>query len=655
MSDVGIDLASLEPDQERQLSAQQEISPEASDVYFEEFAPEFEETWYLEPVEGGYRPVRVVEYYGGMEPPDIPDHWRQPVYVPEHEHPEPPGQDRRTFMRQAATFFAGVVTAEVAVGLGLRSYLSSRKSNDAAVQTVGKKLSKDEQEALALIDKTLEQIREEKMFGVELLNAPEAIRETAARMLEERLEDPKTVPLGSEALAWFRDREILKLLDAKKAAPYEATTTRVVGALIQEYNGWRDAENPIAKLDQGVCEYKEIVEYVDQRSRDRLLGRIRLYDRQMHAKPELLDDYLGMIIRRSSEGFLVGGQFELDSISVPDTDKNMKEYLLGQANVTENADGTLEYDWKIKGQKFTIDAGRVGSEDDGYYEYIRFISDADPLQQIVLSPTALKTDMDSGGLSYVARRTELFRAAESLGKGDLKNFDLPKGQKTAYIRVFPEERDSVIDGAVTNGMAMATTLRKVYGEDVDLKPLVFSTDAARDVTAAISSAHAEGRRSFFVDLYGHGGTNAISLGSDLTSEDVIKIVDAFPDSTFIFSTIACHGGHFVSRLHTQTQGVPDRQKRLLMMTQAKAGTVNLMVSGLQADGRYTDVHASLYYANFQKKLLDGATFGAAIRYADLETKKATSLDGGTLFKGQWIAEGEAEAAPNFDLRDTKAV
>lgn len=597
-----------------------------------------------------------------------------PVYQPAEENPyEEMVQSYQTPRESAESFsfrrmfFTAVLTATsagVILGGSLKAVLDrgrtrmdeiealasgageairiARKTS-AAVEEVSLEKQQLHQEARQVLTSAVSEIASEKSPEETLKNLTPEVREAVLVCAVKELGNTTDTPAGSELLNWHYHREIVQLLDPVLSEKYAHASKRAVGAALQYYDKWTESEDPVSTLNEAVLSFQQVRAFVDSESLTRLKTRMQLYDRQVQARPELLDDYLKSVVNVSPGLLAQQTPDALTEIKVPGKEQNIQEFLLEKNGVVKEADSNnLEYTSALHRETYKIDGTLIKSSDGtNACEYIRFCNTTDPLKQMLFTPATLKYYVEVESLDKLVEDIEAWRICELANVEQLTAFELPEGAKTSYIRVFPDQHDDVIDSFITTGMTMAATLKKRYGDAVEIAPLTFSDDAAITLSRAVHSAHTGGTRNFVIDLYGHGSYNSIHIGKDLTPADVVKLVDAYPDSTFIVSTVACHGGGFMLPLYDAVNERPERKDRLIFMSQTKSEVVNLHISSKKEDGLINNWGSSLYYGNFQKKLLEGGTFGEAIRHADIETKKTISLDAGTLFMGNWITKGDA--------------
>ena len=114
------------------------------------------------------------------------------------------------------------------------------------------------------------------------------------------------------------------------------------------------------------------------------------------------------------------------------------------------------------------------------------------------------------------------------------------------------------------------------------------------IDGAIGQMHAEGIRSFCINLYGHGDIQGISFtvshptGSStaiLSGEELTALFDRYQDSTFYIRTVACHGGNLADALQ-EYRDPTGKQGRIRVALQTKKDDVNF-VSSVGDPGQHT--------------------------------------------------------------------
>ena len=172
------------------------------------------------------------------------------------------------------------------------------------------------------------------------------------------------------------------------------------------------------------------------------------------------------------------------------------------------------------------------------------------------------------------------------------------------------------------------------------------------IDGAIGQMHAEGIRSFCINLYGHGGPQGISFtfshsnGSStaiLSGKDLIALFDKYQDSTFYIRTVACHGGNLADALR-EYRDPTGEHGRIRVALQTKKDDVNFatsaqnpvphsfetILSGEQPNWNKMSAYDVAYY-HFLSEYPDGEAHYQADQFA----KRIYGTDA-----EMWISSGE---------------
>lgn len=233
--------------------------------------------------------------------------------------------------------------------------------------------------------------------------------------------------------------------------------------------------------------------------------------------------------------------------------------------------------------------------------------------------------------------------SEERGKTTLESFDLPANGEIAHIRLFPRSFDPVIAGNLGGAMVLSRTLSQHYGERLKVRPVLFSDDPVDALTKEIEAVRSGGKgpKHFVIDIFSHGGTNNFRFDTKFTAHELVSVLERFPDCTFTIGTIACFGAGMRKGMEKEFDRNSSLQKRVDIFLQTKPNVRN---TGPPARNRAEPEESFLgnfYQLHFMRALLEGKTYGQAVREADIETKKKSGLDAEAFINGQFIATGKS--------------
>ncbi|OGY69793.1 MAG: hypothetical protein A3B94_02780 [Candidatus Jacksonbacteria bacterium RIFCSPHIGHO2_02_FULL_43_10] len=238
----------------------------------------------------------------------------------------------------------------------------------------------------------------------------------------------------------------------------------------------------------------------------------------------------------------------------------------------------------------------------------------------------------------------------------LQKFDLPKDKPIGFLSIIPSESelksDLITSGVVEQSKHMPLLLKQ-RGYDIKIPQgqengLIDSgANAVATISNSVEALHATGTRDFYLDLVGHGDKTGIYFGASdsaphVDTENLLRLVQQYPDSRFYISTVACDGGGIREQL-MPLLNTPDVHDRIDVFLQAKPSEINQ--EGRIQDGTATPEPYSSYYnmllmKHLNEKLPDGGyrTFGDAVYQTDKEGQKYISVNpesivDGTLMKG----------------------
>ena len=230
--------------------------------------------------------------------------------------------------------------------------------------------------------------------------------------------------------------------------------------------------------------------------------------------------------------------------------------------------------------------------------------------------------------------------SEQDGAEALDAFDLPKNGKTVYLRLFPKALDRNMAANLHGALLLSRALQHRYGEQLESRPIIFSDQPKQALIRQIENAYQDGKgsKSFVIDVFSHGVQDHLCFTEELTAKDLADVVRSFPDCTFIFGTIACHGGGLRQGFLDEFSKSADKNpsQRTSVFLQTKPNSVGFNAMRPSEDGR-PNMGATHYLLHFMRALYDGKTYGEAARIADTETKKYLPQDSEAIINGKLIS------------------
>ena len=237
------------------------------------------------------------------------------------------------------------------------------------------------------------------------------------------------------------------------------------------------------------------------------------------------------------------------------------------------------------------------------------------------------------------------------GPSAFADYDIPTSAKVTYLRIYPDNSDSTIGGAISDSFITAAALKLRYGERLNITAPQVVSDTVAVIEKACrlardtQSVDGAARKIIYLDFYCHGGTDLLSYTKILKPAELIAVIERNSDCSFIVSTMACHGGGLIPAVQELLRDKPAVAERVILMTQAKPDSYNFISVFLPIPSLTIDdvkYGGSLYADWFNSALLDVDQikgFGACHIKADKETKRHRgSTDAEALFKGKKISQ-----------------
>ena len=221
---------------------------------------------------------------------------------------------------------------------------------------------------------------------------------------------------------------------------------------------------------------------------------------------------------------------------------------------------------------------------------------------------------------------------------EIAAFDLVKDRPVAIITWADRNAGEIErDVQATKDLASVLATRiNVYNSREEIVHGGATDDALGAMRSYLTELHSQGVRDFFLNILAHGDKEGIKFSHDgedtlrssggiqnVKAEDILRLFQEFPDSSFTVSTLSCHGGGFSQAMDEMKDydGAPDG--RINVFTQTKIEDVNISFR--------PDImrHGPYYYVALMKYLLEDdpkLTYGQAHLKADQETRRLTGLD-----------------------------
>ncbi len=235
---------------------------------------------------------------------------------------------------------------------------------------------------------------------------------------------------------------------------------------------------------------------------------------------------------------------------------------------------------------------------------------------------------------------KVLQSAEDNNKSEenetVKLFDLPRDEAFSYLRIFPQQIDTVMS-SLTHGSTMKVrVLQDKYKKIVPER--IIEQNPLPALKEKIRSQYDRGNRFFMLDFYSHGSdTELVSFEPPVRFSDVEDIVKEYPMAHFHIETVACHGGGFITPAIVKRLKESGLDKRLTVITQTKNAVVNPIALVGYGDQKNT-MYSSYYQIRMLWNILRGDTYGAAHLDADRHTKTFERIDPEGIFHGDYISE-----------------
>lgn len=241
-------------------------------------------------------------------------------------------------------------------------------------------------------------------------------------------------------------------------------------------------------------------------------------------------------------------------------------------------------------------------------------------------------------LASRAERAEQERLLEISGAETAAEYDLPKDRQGCFLRFVQSDYDSAIHRLIPSTSVLAAAIERRY-ENISVPPIEVTNTPLQSLQAAVQREYEAGRRHFVAEFCYHGSTDDLGKDDRVSGGELLELAKQYPDASFDFMTIACHGGNLRESMLEPLRNDPDLASRVNLFTRTEADSLNFGVWAGEFEQRKEHFGiAALTMAMAERLLSDEmTTFGEAFYAADQMIREAIYLDPEAIINGELIS------------------
>ncbi|MDA1060378.1 MAG: hypothetical protein O3B47_01135 [bacterium] len=268
--------------------------------------------------------------------------------------------------------------------------------------------------------------------------------------------------------------------------------------------------------------------------------------------------------------------------------------------------------------------------------YISLHLKSDPLVMVNMTDSLLGEVLKNGSFGECIDRAMVSRNNEKQNSEYLSGVDLPKDKKIAHIKFIADEYEgmmgSIVPDTVMGSVLMGAILEKKYPKLKSEIVVVYRDNALAIVKSFIDKELKVGAKMIILDLYDHGDSEKGFSGMNISPNEFFDLLESYPDVQFQINSIACFGAGLKDALMARK----DLMKRVNLFVQTKSNMPNLVATMKQEVSIHKNF--STYYDLFlMQALLDGKSYGEAVKSANDQVKVLIGLDPEAVIEGRYIA------------------
>lgn len=245
---------------------------------------------------------------------------------------------------------------------------------------------------------------------------------------------------------------------------------------------------------------------------------------------------------------------------------------------------------------------------------------------------AMRENSLSDRLGYYAADYNERHTAETIER--LHKIDLPPEGLVAFLRIFPDHGDRVVDHDLLASTMLRSALLSRYPGRVIAPDILYTDSPAKEIIFQISQLREVGVTHFIFSVNHHGSRHSVAFRDPMGAAEARAIGEQYSELPIWLKTPACFGGGWPDIYPVSQSGNPTRN--ISVMTETQRHMVNQSGDTPGYNGNLSITSRNTFYGTF---LLDALrdrarSFGAAHDYADEQSAIYSGLDAWSSFGGE---------------------